>query len=170
MFPHILRPAKRTRRGPRPHQQHPSRGLPCSTGWVLCKDYHNQLLLPGAGLAHCAPAKLDSELRADKAILQASEQLTPPSSHRPPKKPYTIAHLTNSFSKLKAESSLDATMCACSATLFFGIAQTRELTIPAENTFDPTKHVLVSHVHSDRDRQGNRITVVHIPVIKTDHL
>ena len=61
---------------------------------------------------------------------------------------------------------LGASILACLAMCFFTTSQVGEFTVQRLNGFNPNVHVSRSRVSYDQDREGQWVTVLHIPHTK----
>ncbi|KAF9054766.1 hypothetical protein BJ165DRAFT_1337441, partial [Panaeolus papilionaceus] len=101
------------------------------------------------------------------AMLRAAEKLTPISTKRKQRRLYTLAFITAIRHQLKLDTPLDAAVYACLTTCFWASAQLGEFTVKCLDGFSPTSHITRQQLRYDQDRDGNRVTVLHIPKTKT---
>ncbi|KAG1818241.1 hypothetical protein EV424DRAFT_1540178 [Suillus variegatus] len=99
----------------------------------------------------------------------AAKNLTPASSKRKKRQPYTIAFITSLLQKLDLDVPIDAAVGSCLTTAFYSIARAGEFTIPNLSSFDPATHVKRSDIRLEKDRNGLDTTVFHLPRTKTSH-
>jgi integrase len=100
-------------------------------------------------------------------MLKAAKNLTPSSSKRKKRPPYTIDFITSILQKLDSEDPLDAAVRSCLTTAFYSIARAGEFTVKNLSSFDPSLHVKRSDIHHETDRNGRATTVFHLPRTKT---
>lgn len=103
------------------------------------------------------------------ALLKAAKNLTPASSKRRKRQPYTIVFITNLLQKLNPDDPIDAAVASCLTTAFYSIARAGEFTIPNLTSFDSAAHVKRSDIRHKKDRNGLDTTVFHLPRTKTSH-
>ncbi|KIK75987.1 hypothetical protein PAXRUDRAFT_171110, partial [Paxillus rubicundulus Ve08.2h10] len=106
----------------------------------------------------------DSEI---DALLKAASSLAPIQSKRPLREPYTIDSLVTIRSQLNLVSPLHVAVFACLTMAFYATARTGELTTKMLHSFDPLSHIKPTDVRVDQDRQGNKITNLHLPKLKS---
>lgn len=116
-------------------------------------------------ILHGVPWKINN-MEMD-ALLKAAEKLTPPSSKRKKRRPYTIDFMLAIRHKLDLNTPLGASVFACLATCFFATGRVGEFTVQRLDGFDPSRHVSRARVSFDKDREGQQVTVLHIPHTKT---
>lgn len=116
-------------------------------------------------LLHGAKWELDN--RTTEVFLRAAENLTPPSSRRKKRQPFTVDIITNICSRIDDSKPLGAAVKSCLLTTFYSAARLGEFTVKRLNAFDPTLHVKVSDVTQTTDKNGLRMTVFHIPKTKS---
>lgn len=100
-------------------------------------------------------------------LLKAAKNLTPSSSKRKKRPPYTIAFITSILQKLNPDDPLDAAVGSCLTTAFYSVARAGEFTIQNLSSFDPSLHVKRSDIRQEADRNGLATTVFHLPRTKT---
>ena len=100
-------------------------------------------------------------------MLRAAEKLTPSTSRRKKRRPYTPAFISAIRSQLDLDKPLDAAVFACLTTCFYASARLGEFTVRTLNCFTPTAHVTTQHLSYDQDRSGSKVTVLHLPRTKT---
>jgi hypothetical protein len=99
-------------------------------------------------------------------MLQAADKLTPNTSKRKKRCPYTPNFISAVRSQLDLDKPLDAAVFACLTTCFYATARLGEFTVRTLNSFSPTTHVTVQHLSYDQDRNGFKVTVLHLPRTK----
>ena len=100
------------------------------------------------------------------AALKGADRLTPPSSKRKKRQPYTTVFITKLRQQLNVNDSLDAAIFACLTTCFYAAARVGEFVIPQLDAFSPSSQVTTANLCVDRDSNGLEVTVLHIPSIK----
>jgi len=101
-----------------------------------------------------------------EALLKAANSLTPASSKRSKREPYTIDLIIAIRSQLDLKEPLDAAVFACLTTTFYATARTAEFTIPRIDSFDPTLHIKPSDVSDSVDRNNLSTKNFHLPRTK----
>jgi len=103
------------------------------------------------------------------ALLKAAINLTPESSKRKKRQPYTVEFITSILQKLDPADPLDAAVGSCLTTAFYSMARAGEFTVPNLSSFqaEPTKYVKRSDVRQEVDRNGLKTTVFHLPRTKS---
>ncbi|KAG2052170.1 hypothetical protein BDR06DRAFT_990232 [Suillus hirtellus] len=101
------------------------------------------------------------------AMLKAAVSLTPASTKRDKREPYTIDLIIAIREKLNLEDPLDASVFACLTTTFYATARVGEFTVPRLNAFDPTAHISLENVTDMRDRQNLATKNFHLPRTKS---
>ena len=115
-------------------------------------------------MLHQVPWKIEKpEL---EALLKAAEKLTPPSSRRKKRRPYTIDFMLAIQRNMDPNTPLGASVLACLTTCFFATGRVGEFTVQRLDGFDPNVHVSKGRLSYDQDREGQRVTVLHIPRTK----
>lgn len=116
-------------------------------------------------LLHGLPWSVDQAQAS--LTLEDAKSLSPPSSSRTKRAPFTISSLLGIHSALNLTTPLHAAVYACLTTSFFTIARTGEFTVPSLKAFDRTTHVTVGDIRHDVDRHGFCVTVFCLPRTKT---
>jgi hypothetical protein len=101
-----------------------------------------------------------------KALLTAASKLTPPSSRRKKRRPYTLDYMTKLKGQLNLQDPLSAATFACLTTCFYAAGRVGEFTVKRLDGFDPTKHVTPANLRQEEDRNGLQVTVLHLPFTK----
>ena len=101
------------------------------------------------------------------AAIRAAEKLTPPTSRRKQRRPYTPDYMGALRRQLNLEEPLDAVVYACLTTCFYASGRLGEFTVRWLDGFDSTKSVTRKHLPYDQDRNGLNVTVLHLPQTKT---
>lgn len=97
--------------------------------------------------------------------LDAARALTPPPCAK--HDPYTVNTLERVLATLSPNISADIAVFACACVLFWAIACTGELTVPALSRVNPAALMHPVHMHTDADRGGNCVMVLHVPYTKS---
>ena len=101
-----------------------------------------------------------------EAMLRAADKITPSSSRRKKRRPYTLEFISAVRAQLDLDKPIDAAVYACLTTCFYASAQLGEFTTRTLGCFDPNMHVTTQHLSYDQDRNGLRVTVLHLPRTK----
>ena len=101
-----------------------------------------------------------------EVLLRAAEKSTPPSSRRKKRVPYTTEFILAIRRHLNLDQPRDAAVYSCLTTTFYAAARLGEFTVPNLSAFDREKHVKLSDVRIEHDRNGLSSTVFHIPKTK----
>lgn len=80
------------------------------------------------------------------ALLKATENLTPSSSKRKKRRPYTIEFICAIRDRLNLQSPLDSAVYSCLTTTFYRTARLGEFTVPTLSSFNPNLHIKPSDV------------------------
>jgi len=115
-------------------------------------------------LLHRIPWKINKPKL--EALLKAAEKLTPPSSRRKKRHPYTIDFMQAIWHHIDLATPLGASVFACLSTCFFATRRVGEFTVQRLDALDPNSHVSRTQVRYDQDRGGQQVTVLHIPRTK----
>ena len=99
-------------------------------------------------------------------MLRAADKLTPGSSKRKKRQPYTPDFIAAVRAHLDLNKPLDAAVYACLTTCFYASARLGEFTARTLAVFNPNTHVTPQHLSYDQDRNGLRVTVLHLPRTK----
>jgi hypothetical protein len=103
-----------------------------------------------------------------KTILKATEKLTPASSKRKKRRPYTPDFITAVKHQLDLNTPLDAAVFACLTTCFYAAARLGEFTIRRLDAFNPSLHVTPANLSNSSNREGDQVTVLHLPRTKSN--
>ena len=118
-------------------------------------------------ILHGIPWKIE-RLEMD-TMLKAVEKLTSPSSRQKKRRPYTLDFILTIRQHLDLQKPLDASIFACLSTCFFATGCIGEFTIPKLDSFDPKVHISKPRLSYDQSRDGQKVTVLHIPCTKMAH-
>ncbi|KAG2345618.1 hypothetical protein BDR05DRAFT_974959 [Suillus weaverae] len=101
------------------------------------------------------------------ALLKASISLTPASTKRSKREPYTINMIVAIHEQLNLSHPLDAAVFACLTTSFFATARAGKFTIPCLDAFNPAIHMKPSNVSDTHDRQNLHMKTFFLPRMKS---
>ncbi|CAD6897561.1 unnamed protein product, partial [Tilletia laevis] len=73
--------------------------------------------------------------------LRGAAAMTPASSKRPPRDPYTPAYLRAIKPHFDLRDTKDLAVWACALCAFWGLARIGEVTVPTQKTYDPAVHI-----------------------------
>jgi hypothetical protein len=99
-------------------------------------------------------------------MLRAADKLTPTSSRKKKRLPYTPDFIIAVRQQLDLNDPLDAAVFACLTTCFYASARLGEFTVRTLQTFKPSLHVTTRNLSYDQDRNGLKVTVLHLPRTK----
>jgi len=103
----------------------------------------------------------------NEIIIKAAKPLTPKSSRRDKRLPYTVEYMESLIQHLDPKLPLHAAVIACLTTCFYCTARVGEFTVKNLNAFDPNVHVKKSNMRVEKDRQGLEQTTFFLPRTKT---
>ena len=109
----------------------------------------------------CALEKKEMDI-----MLRAADKLTPSSSKRKKRQPYTPEFIATVRAHLNLEKPLDAAVYACLTTCFYASARLGEFTTWTLGSFSRSTHVTPLNLSYDQDRNGLQVTVLHLPRTK----
>ena len=113
-------------------------------------------------IVHGIPWKIEEN--EVQVLLTARKCLTPATSSKALKVPWTINNLTTICSTLDPNHPIDATVLACLTTAFWGTTCLGEVTVPKLDGFDPHIHVKVSDIQFGvRDCNNLEETIIFLP-------
>ena len=101
------------------------------------------------------------------ALLKAASTLTPASSKKKQRLPWTIEFILAILAQLNPTDPLHVAVEGCLLTVFFTAARLGEFTIPTLKSFNASRHVKPSGIFTDTDRNGLKSTGFHLPVTKS---
>lgn len=101
------------------------------------------------------------------AMLKAAEKVTPASLKRKKQRPYTIKFMLAIRQHLDLSKPLNASVFACLTTCFFGTGRVGEFTVLRLDGFNPEIHISRERIAYDQTREGQKVTVLHVPRTKT---
>jgi hypothetical protein len=97
-----------------------------------------------------------------EALLTGASKLAPPSSKRKKRQPFTPKYIIKLRTQFNLQEPLDAVIFACLTTCFYAAAQVGEFTVPHLDGFNPKKHILPTNLREEEDRNGLKVTILHI--------
>ena len=100
-------------------------------------------------------------------LLKGANKLTPSTSKRKKRRPYTIDYMAKLKQKMNLDVPLDAAVFACLTTCFYAAGRVGEFTVTRLDGFDPAKHVTPTNLKNEKDRNGLQVTVLHLPCAKS---
>jgi len=103
-------------------------------------------------------------------MLRAAEKLTPSTSKKKPRRPYTPDFIEALYHHLDLNNPLDAAVYACLTTCFYASACLGEFTVRKLEGFDSSKSVSRKHLSHNQDRNQLKVTVAHLPKTKASPL
>ena len=105
-----------------------------------------------------------------ETMLHAVEKLTPQTSKREQRRLYTPDFIESLSRHLNYSNPLDAAVYACLTTCFYALAHLREFTVQQLDGFNPRKHITCKCLSQDQDRNGLKVSVLHLPSTKAAQL
>ena len=102
-----------------------------------------------------------------ETLLTGATKLTPPTSKRKKRRPYTPDFMAKLKDQLSLNDPFDAATFACLTTCFYAAGRVGEFTVNRLDAFDPTKHVTPKDLRGEEDQNGLCVTVLHLPCTKT---
>jgi hypothetical protein len=103
-------------------------------------------------------------------MLRAADKLTPPTSKKEQRRPYTPDFIGALSQHLDHTNPLDVAVYACLTTCFYASARLGEFTVRRLDSFNPNKHITPKNLSQDRDRNSLKVTVLHLPSTKAAQL
>jgi hypothetical protein len=157
----ILRQEEHTQERQGPCQSTPVHVFHLNTGCCLLRVSDKQLCLRDPGMAHTTQHFMEDRQarvgcppegggKTDTPILKEKETM-----------PYPIDFMLATWHFLDLSTLLGASVFACLAT-----GHIREFTVQRLNGFDPNVHVSWAQVSFDQNREGQKVTVLHVPHTK----
>ena len=114
-------------------------------------------------LLHSVPWTPEKEL---DVMLRAAEKLTPATSRRKKRLPYTPTFISAVRQHLNLELPLDAAVYACLTTCFYASARLGEFTVRMQTSFNRKKHITTQNLTYKQDRNNLKVTTLHLPLTK----
>ncbi|KAH9931466.1 uncharacterized protein B0H18DRAFT_1116272 [Fomitopsis serialis] len=102
-----------------------------------------------------------------ETLMRAALRLTPPSTRRKQRLPWTTDFLAAIQPKLDVDSPLGAAVWACATVGFYSLARLGEITVPSIKDFTAQHHVARRHARQETDRQGLAVWTIRLPTTKS---
>jgi hypothetical protein len=99
-------------------------------------------------------------------MLRAADKLTPNSSKRKKRQPYTPDFIRVVRQQMNLSDPFDAAVFACLTTCFYASARLGEFTVRTLKSFNPNAHVTTRNLSYEQDRNNLKVTVLHLPRTK----
>lgn len=99
-------------------------------------------------------------------MLRAADKLTPLSSKKKKRLPYTPQFIVALRQQMDLNTPLDAAVFACLTTCFYASSRLGEFTTRTLQSFNPATHITTKNLSYDQDRSGHSVTVLHLPKTK----
>lgn len=115
-------------------------------------------------LLHGIPWAL--EKREMDTILQAADKLTPSTSRKKKRLPYTPTFILVIQHHLNLEDPLNAVVFTCLTTCFYASAHLGKFTVHTLGSFTSSAHITTCNLSYDQDRNNLKVTVLHLPRTK----
>ncbi|KAF5384796.1 hypothetical protein D9615_000948 [Tricholomella constricta] len=100
-------------------------------------------------------------------MLKAADKLTPASSKRKKRQPYTTDFICRLREQMTPDDPFDIAVFACLVCLFYSASRVGEFTVRRLNAFDPACHPSSCSLRRDQDREGRKVTILQLPRTKT---
>jgi hypothetical protein len=100
-------------------------------------------------------------------MLQAADKLTPTTSKKEKRRPYTLEFISAIRHQLNLNKPLNAAVYACLTTCFYASARLGEFTVRTLSSFNPNLHITTQHLSYDQDQNNLKVTVLHLPRTKS---
>ncbi|GLB43997.1 putative zn-finger domain-containing protein [Lyophyllum shimeji] len=122
-------------------------------------------------LEKCTSFSLNKYIHTDDneldLMLKAAENLTPATSKRKQRVPYTIPFMLKLREQMDLDDPLDVAVFACLVCLFYSASRVGEFTVRRLDAFDDSTHVSRKCLRRDQDRNGKKVSVLHLPRTKS---
>lgn len=115
-------------------------------------------------ILHSIPWRLE-KAKMD-TMLRAADKLTPSSSKKMKRCPYTLGFISAVRQHLNLEDPLDAAVFACLATCFYASARLGKFTVRTLQSFNPNSHITIRNLSYEQDCNNLKVTVLHLPRTK----
>jgi hypothetical protein len=115
-------------------------------------------------LLHGVPWVL--EKKEMDTMLRAADKLAPRASKKKKRLPYTPTFIAAIQQNLDLNSPLDAAVFACLTTCFYASARLGKFTVRTLAVFSPDTHITTQNLSYNQDRNGLKVTVLHLPRTK----
>ncbi|GLB40122.1 hypothetical protein LshimejAT787_0706320 [Lyophyllum shimeji] len=100
-------------------------------------------------------------------LLKAADKLTPASSKRKKRLPYTVQFMLQLREQMDPDDPFDMAVFACLVCLFYSASRVGEFTVRRLDAFDESIHVTQRCLRRDQDRNGKKVTVLRLPRTKS---
>jgi hypothetical protein len=100
------------------------------------------------------------------AMLRAADKLTPSSSKRKKRRPYTPDFIAAVKQQMNLKDPLDAAVFACLTTCFYASARLGEFTVRTLTSFNPNVHITTRNLSYEQDCNNLKVTALHLPRTK----
>ena len=101
-----------------------------------------------------------------EAVLKGADRLTPLSSKRKKRLPYTPEFIAKLRQHMKLDDPFDAAVFACLTTCFYAAARVGEFVVPRLDAFSAAQHITPANLRVDRNSEGLEVTILHVPHTK----
>ncbi|KAF8167639.1 hypothetical protein B0H34DRAFT_813930, partial [Crassisporium funariophilum] len=101
-----------------------------------------------------------------ETALEGASKLSPTSSRRPERAPWTPEIMVRIRETLDLNSSLDSAVFACITTVFWSAARLGEFTLNSLSAFDHQKHITVANVKRSVGPGGEPVMAFYLPHTK----
>ena len=115
-------------------------------------------------LLHSVPWKINKPKL--EALLKAAEKLTPLSSRRKKRHPYTVNFMLAIQNNTDLATLLGASVFTCLTTCFFATTRIGEFTVQRLDGFNPEAHVSRAQLSYDQNLEGQQVTMLRLPHTK----
>jgi hypothetical protein len=102
-----------------------------------------------------------------EALLTGASRLAPPTTKCKQHRPYTPDFMTKLKAHLQLQNPFDAATFACLTICFYAAGRVSEFTVNRLDGFNPTKHITWANLRGEEDRNGLKVTILHLPCTKT---
>jgi hypothetical protein len=99
-------------------------------------------------------------------MLRAADKLTPSTSRKKQRLPYTPAFIVAIRQQLDLKEPLDAAVFACLVTCFYASTRLGKFTVRTLGSFNPNVHITVWNLSYNQDWNGCNVTMLHLPRTK----
>ena len=101
-----------------------------------------------------------------ETMLRAVDELTPNSSKKKKRHPYTPDFITTVRWHMDLGDPLDAAVFTCLTSCFYASARLGEFTVQTLSSFSPNSHITPWNLSYNQDRNGLKVTVLYLPKTK----
>ncbi|KAF8468597.1 hypothetical protein DFH94DRAFT_638404 [Russula ochroleuca] len=99
-------------------------------------------------------------------MLCTADKLTPPSSKKKRRCPYTPKFIGVLRQQMDLSNPLDTAVFTCLTTCFYASARLSKFTTCTLQTFHPSTHITLRDLSYNQDRNRHKVTVLHLPKTK----